>query len=387
MGPMHALPPPSEAEIERSRRLVAALHEEAAGGELDFATYMQRALYAPGLGYYMADGVKFGADGDFVTAPEVSPLFAAAVANAALGVLQHTGGDLLEAGAGSGRLCCDLLQRVAGARQPPGRYYIVEVSPALRARQHALLQRECPQLLAGVEWVAAVPRDFRGVMVANEVADALGVGRFAITDGGIEEICCGFVDGAPGDLQRPAPVALERRVRALETDLGRPFAVGYRSEICVALEHWSEQLAGRLEAGALLVFDYGYPRAEYYLAERDSGTLVCHYRHRANFDPYWYPGVQDISAFVDFTHLAESVTATGLAFEGYTSQARFLLDNGVLAELTPGDRLDRDSVRAINAAKTLLLPGEMGERFCAAAFSRGLDQGVSGFQNPLNHRL
>jgi SAM-dependent MidA family methyltransferase len=381
-GPDGALPPPDAAAKASSERLLARVREELqrCGGALPFDRYMELALYAPGLGYYVAGSHKLGAGGDFITAPEVSPLFGAALARQAAQVLGALrGGDILEIGPGSGRLASDLLAALQRLGSLPGRYLMLETSPELAQRQRALLQRELPALAGRVHWLTRLPQRVRGLVLANEVLDALPVHRFRIRDGGPRELAVAWDGAALVECEREPARELAAAVAALAAR-GIALGEGYTSEINLRAGPWVGLLAEALEAGAVLLIDYGYPRREYYRPERSMGTLVCHYRHRAHSDPYRLLGLQDITAFVDFSAVAEAGTAAGLALAGYTGQANFLLGCGLeelLAESDPAD-LARH-LQLVQGVKQLVLPGAMGERFQVLGLSRGLDVPLVGF--------
>jgi SAM-dependent MidA family methyltransferase len=377
------LPEPDAAARAHGARVAAALREAiaAAGGALPFDRFMELALYAPGLGYYSAGARRFGRDGDFVTAPELSSLFGGCLA-AQAGELLETlgGGDLLELGAGRGTLAADLLAALAAAGRLPDRYLILELSGTLRAEQQATLARRVPRLADRVRWLDTLPEGgFRGLIFGNEVADALPVSRFRLAAERVEEA---FVERA-GDrfawAWRPASAALAARVAALRAEVG-PLADGYTSELCLRLAPWTAALAGALATGALLLVDYGYPRREYYHPQRVDGTLQCHYRQRAHADPLRLVGLQDITAHVDFTAIAEAGHGAGLRLAGYTTQAHFLLGCGLDTLLAASDP---DATAAhlarMGEARALTLPGEMGERFQAIALTRGCDRPLRGF--------
>ncbi|MGB8692236.1 MAG: SAM-dependent methyltransferase [Steroidobacteraceae bacterium] len=389
--PSPSLPPLDAAQREQLRATTAAVQAliAARGGWLPFDEYLQQVLYAPGLGYYSAGAAKFGAAGDFVTAPEISPLFGACVARQCAPLL-GAGADLLELGAGSGALAETLLTSLARLEALPGRYYILEVSADLRERQSARLASLPAALRARVHWLEALPvRPLRAVMLANEVADALPFQCFAVTAGASD----GDGPGAHGYLergvavdaagalrweQRPASAALSQELARLSASLPEPFAAGFRSELCTRLNPWVAGLSAALESGMILLFDYGLGRGELYHPQRDSGTLRCHYRQRAHDDPFLYPGLQDITAWVDFTRLAEAASDAGLEVAGYCTQAAFLLANGIDAELANA----RDAgarARLAAQARELLMPGEMGETFKVMALTRGLEAPRTGF--------
>lgn len=380
------LPSPGPDARAHSAALRQRLHESiaSAGGVLAFHDYMERALYEPGLGYYAAaGGAALGDGADFVTAPAVSPLFARCLARQCAEVLAATGGgDILEPGPGTGVLAAGLLSELERLDRLPARYHLLEVSAELRARQAAVIEAEVPHLLARCQWHERWPPPFQGVIVANEVADALPVEVFRIGDRGVEQRCVGVADdGAFVDRWRPAASDLAAAVRAIEADIGWPLPAGYVSEYRPRLPAWVAGLADCLERGALLLLDYGYVRREYYLPERAEGTLVCTRAHRAHGDPYDWPGLTDITAFVDFTAVTEAATGAGLELEGFTPQSHFLfatgLDEAAADALAAAD--DRTRLLTSRQIKTLTLPGEMGERFNVIGFSRGLTRPLAGF--------
>jgi SAM-dependent MidA family methyltransferase len=349
-------------------------------GWLPFDEYMNLVLYAPGLGYYSAGAVKIGSGGDFVTAPEISPLFGHCVARQCAEFLRGTAGELLELGAGTGRLAADVLAELARLGALPSRYSILEISAELRERQRLTLASLPPALRSRVQWLESLPAaPMSGLILANEVADALPFERFVVTGEGVAAE--GVSRSGTGGLElcsRPAPAALRAEFARLQASLPVPLASGYRSEICPRLDAFVHSLADCLREGAVLLFDYGLGRAERYHPQRDAGTLQCHFRHRAHGDPLLYPGLQDITAWVDFTRVAEAAVRGGLHVAGYCTQAAFLLASGIEAELaaiTPqGDRSRRAA-----EARQLLLPGELGETFKAMALTRAAGQSPSGF--------
>lgn len=375
------LPEPTGAQLAQQAQCAAALQAlvRARGGWLPFDDYLQQLLYAPGLGYYSAGAAKFGAAGDFVTAPEVSPLFGHCIARACAPLL-GAGSALLELGAGSGALAETLLRQLALLRSLPQHYYILEVSADLRERQRARLASLPADLAGRVQWLDALPAQaLRGVVLANEVADALPFQCFAATDTGYLERGVGLDAG--GHLawaERPAGAGLRSELERLARALPGGFAPGFRGELCTRLGAWIAGLAGVLEAGLLLLFDYGLGRGELYHPQRCAGTLRCHYRHRAHDDPFLFPGLQDVSAWVDFTRVAEAATDAGLEVAGYCTQAAFLLASGIEQELqaTP-DGVQRARLSA--QARELLMPGEMGETFKAMALTRGATAPLAGF--------
>lgn len=377
------LPEPPEAAAEHGRRVVEHIGEaiDQAGGVIPFSRYMDLALYAPGLGYYSAGAGKFGEAGDFITAPDMSSLFSACVAGQCAEVLDRLGGGtVLELGAGSGAMAAGILERLDADGQLPEQYLILEVSADLRQRQAATLEERVPDLAGRVRWIEDFPESLRGVIVGNEVLDALPVERFRIRGGAVRRL--GVARGQQGFTWREMrhDQELAGRVRAIEDELGRRVPEGYESELCPAAAGLVRRAADSLQRGVVLFIDYGLPRREYYLPERRQGTLMCHYRHRAHGDPFVYPGLQDITAWVDFTGVAEAALAADCELLGYTTQAHFLLGagiDGLLARIDPDDTLMQ--LKQAQEVKLLTLPGEMGERFKALAFARGEGFRLSGF--------
>lgn len=372
------------AETEHADRVRERIAAEiaAAGGWLGFERFMDLALYAPGLGYYSAGTRKFGADGDFTTAPELSGLFGTCVAGQCAQVLAGlAGGSILEIGAGSGRLAGDVLAELERAGQLPQRYWILDVSADLRERQRRYLQQRLPHLAGRIEWLDAPPQaEFDGLILANEVLDALPVTRFRWGSAQVQELGVAAESGRFVWSARTAGATLAADSRALQEAAGAAWPEGYVSEYCPRLAAWTASVTRPLRAGAVLWFDYGLPRAQYYLAERQDGTLLCHFRQRAHADPFRCPGLEDITAWVDFTRLAEAGTAAGFSVAGYTTQSYFLAGAGIdRAMRVAADGDDNKSARLAQEARQLLLPGEMGERFKAMLWSRGLDLNLPGF--------
>jgi len=376
------LAPLTAEEAEQSLRVLTAVRAaiEAAGGWLPFDDYLRIVLYAPGLGYYSAGATKFGAAGDFVTAPELSSLFGACVARQCLDVMaavQVPEFCILELGAGTAALAADVLAALAAADRLPDRYLILEVSAELRARQRARLAQLPASIAARVHWLETLPAEpFDGLILANEVADALPFKRFRIDAAAYEEIGVIAQQGGLALAGRSAdPVLAAELVRLLD---GLPLPEGYVSELCPLLGGWITALAAVLRRGAVLLFDYGLSRPEYYHPERSAGTLRCHFRQRAHDDALWYPGLTDITAWVDFTRAAEAAVDADLAVAGYCTQAAFLLATGIESMLAADCAVER--ARLASQARQLLLPGEMGEVFKALALTRGLDATPLGFR-------
>ncbi len=378
------MPMPNENAKAHSERLVDRIREEieAAGGRLPFDRYMELALYAPGLGYYAAGARKFGEAGDFVTAPELSPLFARCLARQCKQVFEQLGGgDILEFGAGSGVMAADILLELKQFQSLPGRYLMLELSPALKARQRETLEQKVPDLLDRIEWLSAMPEtDFQGVVLANELLDAMPVNRFRIERGKVLEQ---FVVWKEGQLNcewfEPVAPGLIPAVGTVQNLLGSDCS-DYESEVNLRIAPWLEAVSGIFSAGLLLLIDYGYPRAEFYHPQRDRGTLMCYYRHRVHPDPLFLPGLQDLTAHVDFTAVAEAGLAAGFSLAGYTTQTYFLMGTGLdelVAASDPNDVVPHMTL--VQGVKRLTLPSEMGERFKALGLGKKLNGPLAGF--------
>jgi len=377
------LPPLTADEAAHSRALQDRIHDEieARGGWIGFARFMELALYEPGLGYYSAGARKLGAAGDFVTAPEVAPVFSRCVARQCAEVLATLGGgEILELGAGSGAMAAVLLDELARLEALPARYCILDVSADLRERQRATLTEACPQLSERVAWLDRLPKSFTGVMLANEVLDAMPVDRFVIRGAVVNELGVTWQLGRLEWSEIRAGAPLETAVRDIEREIGEALPDGFTSEMNLRLGGWFAGLAGALTSGVLLAIDYGLPRREYYTAERRMGTMLCHYRHRFHDDPFTRIGLQDIGAWVDFSAAADAAQAAGLTVAGFTTQAHFLIGCGIGAYMSEVSNLDL--VQRLNLSRQamlLTLPGEMGERFKALGLARGYDAPLSGF--------
>jgi SAM-dependent MidA family methyltransferase len=376
------LPEPSADERAHSGHLLQLLREQIAShGPLPFSQYMERCLYAPGLGYYSAGKTKFGAAGDFVTAPELGELFARCVIKAVQPVLAMIGdeADFLELGGGSGAFAEVALNAMAAGGTLPRQYLILEPSADLRERQRERLRANLPaELNARVQWLDRPPeQDWRGVLFANEVIDALPATRFAMRHGEVyEEYVALDGEGRLLRVDRPADALVAGAVRHVERDLGSDFTDGYRSEILPQLPYWIQAVAGSLTVGLMLFVDYGYVRREFYLPERDDGTLMAHYRHHAHNDPLYLPGLNDLTASVDFTALAEAGNSAGFGVAAYLPQAQFLIGAGLqdIFESEQAKIADEHSrYRLAQQIKRLMLPDQMGERFQAMLLARSLD--------------
>jgi SAM-dependent MidA family methyltransferase len=364
-----SLPEPDAAERDHSARVVDGVRAEIArsGGWISFAHYMQFVLYAPGLGYYVAGARKFGVDGDFVTAPETTPLFAQALAAQVAPILAATAArEVVEFGAGSGALAADVLNALALLDALPSRYAILEVSPDLRDRQRAHVARVAPDQAARVEWLDALPATIDGAVVMNEVLDAIPPHVIARRNGQW------FERGVTFDTKLrwgDQPLGAES-LRALAAERF-PTAGDYVSEVNPSAEALVEDVGRRMTAGALLVIDYGFPRDEYYHAQRSEGTLMGHYRHRAHADPFLWPGLSDLTAHVDFTAIALAGERAGMQVVGYAPQAAFLMGCGILERLrSVADPMSVAYLREAAAVNKLTSPAEMGELFKVLALAK-----------------
>jgi SAM-dependent MidA family methyltransferase len=411
-----ALPPPTAEEQAHSDKLVRLIAEEttASGGKISFARFMELALYAPGLGYYVAGKYKFGAQGDFVTAPELGSLFARCLAHQCQTILTNMDGgdvqgrtsvpytdvpmpraqdaqerpagapfgeanhahrisgaaDILEVGAGSGVLAADLLLALEAADALPDHYFILELSADLCERQAEMLLQKAPRLVDRVHWLDALPDSFRGIVLANELLDATPVERFRVTESGLNQIHVAWEDNRFVWQEQPIEAAIQLP----------SLPAGYVSEINLHAEAWVRSLGDILTQGVILLIDYGFPRTEFYHPQRSQGTLMCHYRHRAHDDPLILVGLQDITAHVDFTAMAEAGTDAGLSLLGYTSQAAFLLGNNLDQIVAASDPNDvRKHLELTQQIKKLTLPHEMGELFKVMALGRGMKEPLRGF--------
>jgi SAM-dependent MidA family methyltransferase len=349
----------------------------AGGGWLSFARYMELALYAPGLGYYMAGARKLGPDGDFVTAPEISPLFGRALARQIAPLVRAELPELLEIGAGSGALAADLLLELERLDCLPARYLILELSADLRSRSRDTIAARAPRHMNRVSWLNALPPAFTGVVIGNEVLDAMPVNVYSREGESLAELGVEAVQGAFRWAGRP--LAPSERA-SLDADCFP--ASSYRTEIQSAARAFIGTLGATLERGAAFFFDYGFPRHEYYHPQRASGTLMCHYRHRAHDDPFFLPGLQDITCHIDFSAMARAGRAAGLDLLGYASQAQFLVNCGITDLLgeTPAEDVAAYAPLAA-AVQRLLSPAEMGELFKVIAFGRKVVLPLPGFSS------
>lgn len=373
------LPEPSAAEREHSATLAAFIRNEiAANGPLPFSRFMELAMYAPGLGYYSAGKTKFGAAGDFITAPELGPVFARCVARAVAPALREAGdsAQMLELGGGSGVFARDCLLELAALDALPQRYALLEPSADLRQRQQQRLAEELPAAIAArLQWIERPPEaDWDGVLFANEVLDALPATRFSLHGGEIfEEHVIDAGDGGFASIDLPADSFVANAVLHLRRDLRQELPEGYRSEVLPQLPYWIQAVCASLRQGLALFVDYGYARSQYYDPQRRDGTLIATYRHRAHDDVFSRVGLQDLTAFVDFSALAESGVGAGFRVAGMGTQAEFLIANGLdevfaAAHAAAADEAARYALS--QQVKRLTLPAEMGEKFKVMAFER-----------------
>lgn len=357
---------------------------EQQGGKIPFIRYMERVLHAPGLGYYSAGAHKIGAAGDFITAPEISPLFSQCVARQCQQVIAGNDTmDILEVGAGSGAMACEILRELERLNSLPAHYYILDLSADLRERQRERLHKELPHLLGRVTWLSVLPETFKGIVLANELLDAMPVHLIRFDPVNPVERYVGWngerltwCDGPLSD------VRLATAAAKIIDDCGADeFDGDYVSEINLAAADWVRSIAAILEQGMVLLIDYGFPRREYYIPERKAGTVMCHYRHQAHSDPLILPGLQDVTAHVDFTAIAESAVDAGLDVAGYTTQAHFLLGAGLMDLLAQAaeSTTHEQQVMQAQVVKTLTMPHEMGELFKVIAFTKDIEPGLIGF--------
>ena len=376
-----SLSPPSDVSLtsqeqQRTDALTRLLLEQisTAKAALSFEQFMELALYHPDYGYYMSLSDKFGSDGDFVTAPGLTPLFGAAIGNQVKQLLEgHPEFSVLEFGAGAGQLAVAILRQLELLNSLPQRYDIIEVSPALRQRQQELFTTEIPHLLPLINWLEGSPKGYCGVVIANELLDALPVTRFVKTAQGFGEV---VVDRDGDRLELGVSEWGDAQLNQRFDSLG--LEEGYCSEVNFAAEAWVAELDGLLAHGAVLLIDYGYSRAEYYHPQRAQGTFLCYFRHRGADNPLLFPGLQDMTAHVDFTAMAEVAHGAGLQVNGFSTQANFLLSCGLLEQLELLNGSD-EYLDTLGPVKQLLLPGGMGETFKVLALTRGIDFPLRGF--------
>ncbi len=393
------LPTPDETAIAHSRRLCQFILEQiaAGNGSISFEKYMQAVLYAPGLGYYSAGTHKFGSEGDFVTAPEICEFFGQVLAIQTLELLkqlkhQHRPANILEVGAGSGKMAVDILTYLQELGQLPDHYYILELSAELKQRQYQHLAAQLPDYIDQIIWLDSLPENFSGMVLANELLDAMPCHLFKYTPSTMYQAQVVYqnerfqLEFVPA--QDTTFLQLHQKLEQLFKD--NPVTIDeYISELNLFARHWISSMAKHLQYGGILLVDYGYPLHEYYHPQRNMGTLRCHYQHRVHNDPFVYPGLQDITAHVNFSDIARSGVEAGLQLSGYTTQAHFLLAGG-LQDLLSSINPDNSIKFAQKAAtiKKLILPEAMGELFKVIFFTKHVDCSLSGFSfNNMQHKL
>jgi SAM-dependent MidA family methyltransferase len=339
---------------------------------IPFSKYMHNSLYEPGKGYYVAGRHKLGEGGDFITAPMISPLFSQALAKQCIDIFKTLNTpSILEFGAGTGQMAFDLLRYLKKHDQLPAHYYILEVSADLIDRQQQLLKRD-NEIFERITWLDQLPENFTGIVLANEVLDAMPVEVFRWHDSGVRQAYVDMDDATHFSWQEPDD-ALSLSVSALNTALPE----GYQSEINQNIPSWIEQLHDMMDEGVCLLIDYGFVRREYYHPDRAMGTLMCHYQHQAIPDPFYRPGECDITAHVDFTHVAEACDDAGFQVAGFATQAHFLMNCGLL-DLAKAQTV-QDQMTQSRAIQKLLMPHEMGELFKVIAFTKQYDAPLLGF--------
>ncbi|MCW8934765.1 MAG: SAM-dependent methyltransferase [Gammaproteobacteria bacterium] len=376
------LPEPTPDEKQQSQKLVEVIKQDIieAGGWIDFERYMQLALYSPGLGYYSGGAQKFGEQGDFITSPEVSSLFAQTLSNPVSKLIEKIPDtNIIEFGAGSGKLAADLLRALQKKAKLPEKYFIIELSAELQQRQKDTIRQLVPDLLTHVQWLTKLPESrVNAIVIANEVMDAMPVKRFRVKNKNIEKLGV-EIKGQQLELSyREADENLTKKVDALGINRNE---YAYVSELNEHIKPWIKSITQCIEKGAIYLIDYGYPRSEYYSEERHMGTFLGYYRHRSIDAPLWYPGLQDLTAFIDFTEVAEAATENGFDVDGFTSQGNFLLNSGlseVVENTATSSEIER--LQIVQQMKTLSLLGEMGERFKVIGLSKGLEENVPGFE-------
>lgn len=377
------LPMPDPRALEHCKKLESVINEaiEQAGGLIEFSRFMELALYDPSGGYYVSGLRKFGEEGDFVTAPELGDVFARCLARQVAQVFDGLDkGEVLEVGAGSGVLAAQLLQELGKQGKLPQRYCILEISADLSQRQYQLLQQQVPQHMDRIHWLSEIPDRFNGVIVANEVVDALPVDRFTIKNGQV--LGLGVARGEEGFIDATYAVDQTKWDAIRKLNL----IDGYTSEVGFQQQAWLRSLGDRLQSGVIIIIDYGFPRHEYFHPQRCNGTLMCHYHHRSHPNPYINVGLQDITAHVDFSALARAAGETGLSVLGFTTQASFLLSLGILDLIEPEMRGNTaNTIKLGQQVKKLTLPSEMGELFKVMAVGVGFEGPLLGFAHA-DHR-
>ena len=370
-----SLPKPDQLSADHSEKVAHHIRSKMrkAGGQIPFAEFMYEALYSKGLGYYNAGLTKFGKDGDFITAPEVSTIFGRVLAKQCIEALaQIENGGILEFGAGSGKLAVDILSSLEEKKSLPCTYNIFEISPDLEERQKNKLKNDVPHLLDRVNWLSEIPSNFEGVVIANEVLDALPVERFIKRKSGISQLFVSLKGDTFVWAEEKASDNLIKAVTFIEDEIGKSFPLGYQSEINFAAQRWIEYLGTFISNGVVFLFDYGVSRREYYAIDRNDGWIRCHYRHYAHNNPLIFPGIQDLTSWIDFSAIAHSANEAGLNVMGYQNQSQFLIGGGLENEILRIAHFPIDEkIKLLNEIKILTLPSEMGENFKFMALGQG----------------
>jgi len=384
------LPTPNADAVQHSEKVKQYIADkiQQSDGAISFAEYMEYALYSPGLGYYSAGCIKFGEQGDFITAPEISSLFSRCIAQAISPVLQKIpSATILEVGAGSGKMAADILNQLTAMNVHFDQYCILERSAELKQRQQQTIIEIAPQLSKKVQWLDSLPTSFSGVVIANELLDAMPVQRFKKKNQSVVELTVAFKDAQfVWQEVTSSGSRLEARVSKIERSLGVEFLENYQSEINFAAEDWLASINDMLEIGYILLLDYGYSEKEYFHEQRTQGTLNCYYQHRRHDDPFLYPGLQDITAHIDFTNLADAVlndnlntssnigtdTIPSLQLNGYTTQSQFLMASGLTDFVTQIGGDVKQQLMLNQEIKKLTMPYEMGENVKVIGFEKGL---------------
>ena len=379
------LPAPALEALEHSQSLCHRIRAEILrAGHISFHRFMQMSLYEPGLGYYSAGAKKIGHAGDFITAPEISSLFTHCLAVQCHQILlEINNGVILEVGPGSGVMMCSLLKVLEEKNALPESYLVLEPGADLRNRQQQLVRERIPHLEHRISWLDQLPdQPFEGMIIGNEVLDAMPVNRIVLKDGHFLELCVNVDGESFGWSARELNNQLQSQVELVLGEFVPGLPDGYMTELNAQIGSWIFSMTSILNRGAMLFIDYGYPRREYYHPQRIEGTLLCHYRHKVHHNPFIYPGLQDITASVDFTSVAEAAVAAGIQVSGYTTQAHFLMNCGLEAVMNEYNlTTDMDRVELGRQVRMLTMPGEMGERFKVIALTKDLDIPLMGFRN------
>ncbi len=388
------LPAPDNLAYQHSCKVQEAIVTEIskANGWISFEHYMEQALYAPGLGYYSSGSSKFGSQGDFVTAPEISSLFGRALAQQVIQVLEQVNdANVLEFGAGSGKLALDLLIELEQSKRLPKKYYILEVSADLRQRQQDLFESQASHLTPLIEWIEQLPTQFNGVILANEVLDAMPVHLLTWCNDKLFERGVTWENNQFKWLERPldnSELLTIANKLSPQINQGSDHISHYTSEISLSTRRFTQSLADILQHGLILLIDYGFGRNEYYHPQRSQGTLMCHYRHYAHDDPFYLPGLQDITSHVDFSAISDSTKDSPLNLLGYTTQAHFLINCGIIEILAQTSVTNVNKYLPLtNQLQKLVSTAEMGELFKVISFGKGICQPLIGFTSGDKSRL